>query len=214
MSAVSIERPVWRRFRTRWLARAAAWVRAGGHAAILDERGDVSVLLSVNERGTLPELSLWALLSIDQRRWRRVKDGPAEGLAKARIKPQYLRAVLDWCERDSMHEDPTRVLELDCVACAACCHDADVVLEERDLERFRSAGRRDLAGRAYVRRAKDGRVTLRLSESGRCKLLGPDKHCTIYEIRPDNCRAFVTGSEACLSARDETLGIRDGVRDA
>ena len=210
MSTPSVERPVWRRFRPRWLARAAAYVRAGGHAAIVDERNSVEVLLPVDERGKLSELGLWALLSIEQRRSRRVKTGPAKGLAHVRIRPRFRPAVLDWCARDAMHEGPTREMPLDCMTCAACCHDADVLLDEKDLARFRAGGRKDLTTRAYVRRARDGRVTLRFAKDGRCQLLGPDKLCTIYEIRPENCRAFVAGSEACLSAREETLGLRDG----
>ena len=68
----------------------------------------------------------------------------------------------------------------------------------------------DRTRRAYIKRSRDGRVVLRFAKDGRCQLLGPDKLCTIYEIRPENCRAFVAGSEACLSAREETLGLRDG----
>ncbi|MRG96447.1 YkgJ family cysteine cluster protein [Polyangium spumosum] len=210
MSAPPVERPVWRRFRPRWLARAAAWVRAGGHAAIVNERDTVEVLLGLDERGKLSELGLWALLSIEQRRFRRVKTGPAEGLALVRIRPKFRRAVLDWCVRDAMHEEPRRRVPFDCTTCAACCHDADVRLDENDLARFRAAGRIDLTRRAYVKRTRDGRVSLRFAEDGRCQLLGSDKLCTIYEIRPENCRAFVAGSEACLSAREETLGLRDG----
>ncbi len=210
MSAPFVDRPLWRRFRPRWLARAADYVRAGGHAAIVEDRDSVQVLLGVDERGKLYELGLWALLSIEQRRSRRVKTGPAKGLALARIKPQFVRAVLDWCARDAMHEGPTRGVELDCMTCAACCHDADVLLDDRDLERFRAGGRKDLTTRAYVRRSRDGRVTLRFAKDGRCQLLAADKLCSIYEIRPENCRAFVAGSEACLSAREETLGLRDG----
>jgi uncharacterized protein len=185
-------------------------VRAGGHAAIVlpDER--VDLLLSIGQDGKLTELGLWSLLSIEQQRFRRVSEGPAQGLATARVKRQYEGSVLDWCERDSTHPGAMRDVALDCLACGACCHDANVVLDEVDLARFRGAGRGDLTGRTYVRRARDGKITLRFAASGRCQHLCEDRRCAIYEIRPDNCRAFVVGSEACLSAREETLGIRDG----
>ncbi|WP_437765253.1 YkgJ family cysteine cluster protein [Sorangium sp. So ce327] len=210
MSAYVVSRPVWRRFRPRFLSRAAAHVRAGGHAAIVlpDER--VDLLLSIGEDGKLTELGLWSLLSIEQQRFRRVGEGPAKGLATARVKRQYEGSVLDWCERDSTHPGAIREVALDCLSCGACCHDANVLLDEVDLARFRGAGRGDLTGRAYVRRARDGKITLRFAASGRCQHLCEDLRCAIYEIRPDNCRAFVVGSEACLSAREETLGIRDG----
>lgn len=176
---------------------------------MVDERGVVRALLPVDEKG-ITELGLWALLAIEQRRWRRVPQGPAKGLAVARIKPDFVDVVLDWCARDAMHEGPGRRVELDCMVCAACCHDANVVLVEKDLERFRRGGRPELAGRAYVKRASDGVVTLRFAKDGRCQLLAPDKRCSIYAMRPDNCRAFVAGSEACLAAREDTLGLRDG----
>jgi Fe-S-cluster containining protein len=185
-------------------------VRAGGHAAITHEGGGVDLLVGVDARGKITELGRWALLSIEIARWRRVKGGPAKGLATARLSPRYQGAVLDWCARDSMHEGPTRVLSLDCMDCAACCHDANVVLDEEDLGRWRDAGRADLTGRGYVRRARDGKVTLRFAATGRCQHLGDNLLCGIYALRPDNCRAFVIGSEACLAAREETLGLRDG----
>jgi uncharacterized protein len=210
MSASLVVRPVWRRFLPRWLARAAAHVRAGGHAAIVRPDGGLELLLPVDGEGKLTELALWTLLSIELSRFRRVKDGPALGLAWARASRRYVGAVLDWCERDGVHEGATREVAFDCVTCAACCHDADVLLGKEDLARWKAAGRHDLAGRGYVKRARDGKVTLRFAESGRCQHLQSDRRCGIYELRPDNCRAFVVGSEACLSARDETLGLRDG----
>jgi uncharacterized protein len=223
MSAYVLERPVWRHFRPSYLTRAAAHVRGGGHAAIVDRAGPVELLLTVGEGGKITELGQWSLLAIEQQRWRRVKDGPAKGLARARVREDFEGSVLDWCERDSIHPGPTRTLRLDCLECAACCHDSKVLLDEADFDRFRKAGRADLLGRAYVRRARDGKVTLRFIErppilrgkgapSGTpCQHLGSDRKCGIYAIRPDNCSVFVVGSEACLAAREETLGLRDGV---
>jgi Fe-S-cluster containining protein len=221
MSAYEIVRPVWRRFRARFLARAAAHVRRGGHAAV--EVGEVSqvsgpsghgaaldMLLTVDAAGKITELGLWSILAIEQQRWRRVKVGPAAGLATARVRAKFVGSVLDWCERDSIHEGATRTIHLDCLDCGACCHEANVVLDEADFDRWREAGRKDLLGRAYLKRA-DGKVTLRFAASGRCQNLGRDNKCAIYAIRPDNCSAFVVGSEACLAAREDTLRLRDGL---
>ena len=210
MSAYVIVRPVWRRFRSRYLARAAAHVRSGGHAAIVHDTEVIEMLLTVDDKGKLTELGQWSLLAIEQQRWRRVKEGPAKGLAIARVRPSYGGSVLDWCDRDSLHPGATRTIRLDCLECAACCHDANVLLDEADFERFREGGRSDLLGKAYIKRARDGKVTLRFAESGRCQHLRRDKKCRIYPIRPDNCSAFVVGSEACLAAREDTLGLRDG----
>ncbi len=210
MSAYEVERPIWRTFKPAFLTRAAAHVRAGGHAVIVREDEALEMILGVDAKGKITELGLWSILAIEQQRWRRVVDGPAKGLATARVKPDYEGAVLDWCDRDSMHEGPSRLIRLDCLACAACCHESNVVLDEADLERFRKGGRPDLLGRAYIKRARDGRITLRFAETGQCQHLGRDKKCAVYTIRPDNCRAFVVGSEACLAAREDTLGYRDG----
>lgn len=210
MSAYEVERPIWRRFKPAFLTRAAAHVRAGGHAVIVRDDAALEMILGVDAKGKITELGLWSILAIEQQRWRRVTDGPAKGLASVRVKADYEGAVLDWCERDSVHEGPSRTLHLDCLDCAACCHESNVVLGEADLERFRAGGRPDLLGRAYLKRARDGRITLRFAASGRCQHLGLDRKCQVYTIRPDNCRAFVVGSEACLAAREDTLGLRDG----
>jgi uncharacterized protein len=209
MARAVIVRPIWRRFSARFLANAAAFVRDGGHAAIVRDRGIVDLLLTVDEKGKITEQGQWALLAIEQQRWRRVVSGVARGLAAARASRNFADVVIDWCERDSGHRGPTRAIKLDCTTCAACCHDANVVLDEVDLERWRAADRRDLTAKSYVRRDADGRITLRFAEGGRCQHLRDDKKCGIYELRPENCRVFPAGSEACLAAREDTLGLRD-----
>lgn len=213
MSAYVIERPVWRRFRPTFAARAAAHVRHGGHAAIVHKTGRVDLLLTVGDDKKITELGLWSLLAIEQRRWRRVKVGAAKGLATARVAPKFTGSVIDWCDRDSIHEGPTRTIHLDCLDCGACCHTANVVMDEADLDRFREGGRPDLVHKTYIKRSRDGRITLRFAPSGRCQHLGADIKCAIYPIRPDNCRVFVVGSEACLAAREDTLKLRDGAWD-
>lgn len=210
VTATIIVRPIWRRFRPQWLSRAAAHVRAGGCAAIVDKYDNMTVLLPVDAKGKLPELARWAVLAIEHRRTTRVAHGPAKGLATTRIKPEYAGSVLDWCTRDVVHAGSTRTFELDCIACGACCHDSNVLLDEVDLDRFRRAGRKELTTSKHIVRHKDGRISLRFAKPGPCQLQASDNRCTIYEIRPDNCRRFVTGSEACLAAREETLKLRDG----
>lgn len=209
MSRVTVSRPVWRHFLRKYASDAAAFVRAGGAAALVG-RGDRVDALVEMKRGKLTELAEWALLAVEQPRWRRVASGPARGLALARISPDYAGSVLDWCDRDAVWPGPQRRLTLDCLACAACCNDMNVVLDGDDIARWSEAGRSDLHGRAYVRRKRDGHLVLRLHDSGRCLHLRRDKKCGIYALRPDNCSAFVVGSEACLAAREETLGLRDG----
>jgi len=211
VSSVTVTRPIWRRFWHAYRGDALAFVRQGGHAAIVFANDRVEALVGLDRAGKLTELAEWALLAIEQRRWKRVLDGAAVStVASARVKPEYAEAVLDWCDRDAVYPGPTRRITLDCLRCAACCQDMNVVLGAADVRRWTAAGRSDLHGRAYVRRKRDGRLVLRLHDSGRCLHLRRDKLCRVYEMRPDNCRAFVIGSEACLAAREDTLGLRDG----
>lgn len=214
MSQGTITRPVWRRFEARFLDRAAAWVRSGGHALVIRPDGKQDMILGVDDRGHITKLGLWSILSLEQERRKKIKEGPAAGLVMARVSAHAEDATLDWCERDSIHPKPTRKIKLDCLECAACCHEANVVLYDSDLERFRKAGRPEMTTRAYVKRARDGKITLRFLKNGKCQNLGPDNKCFVYDCRPHNCRVFPVGSEACLAARESTLGLRDGAASA
>jgi Fe-S-cluster containining protein len=102
-------------------------------------------------------------------------------------------------------------VELDCLACGACCKDNRVELDTVDIERFDAAGRADLARPPYAKR-ENGTVILLLRKDKGCKHLGRDNACGIYPIRPDACSHFPVGSECCLSSREEELGIVDGAR--
>jgi hypothetical protein len=210
MASQRVVRPVWRRFDARFWDQAGSWVRRGGHAAVVTDPNTLDMLLGAEEGGKITELGLWSVLAIEQQRYRRVKVGPAAGLWVARVAKHAIDSVLDWCERDAILERPTRALALDCLDCAACCRDATVLLGEDDLDRFREAGRVDLCGSKYVKRERSGKRTLRLLYDGRCQHLGAGNLCSIYEIRPFNCSVFPVGSEACLAARETTLGLRDG----
>lgn len=210
-----VRRPVWRSFRGEYLARAAAHVRAGGFAAVFDGAGgfersrSIRVLLPRRRGGGgLTEPALWALLALEIRHWGTLRTGPARGLSTARIGPRHREFILEWCERDSVHPESTYAMTLDCVRCAACCRDNRVVVEPGDRRLWHRAGRADLDTKPYLRTAK-GVTLLRLADDGRCMHLGTDQRCSIYPLRPGNCRAFPIGSEACLAARLDTLGIID-----
>jgi Fe-S-cluster containining protein len=65
----------------------------------------------------------------------------------------------------------------------------------------------------YTRRS-GGQLMLRVLSNGKCTHLGrKDNLCGIYTHRPDACRYFPAGSECCLFAREEELGIVDGARN-
>lgn len=209
MPKTKIVRPVWRRFAPKFLSRAAAWVRSGGQAAIVHDETKIDIILATDDEGKLTELGLWSLLAIEQRGSRVVSEGPAKGLRMAKAARHSTFAVLDWCERDSAHPGPTRTLRLDCLECGSCCHEANVILDDDDLERFREAGRVELTKSKFIKRSRDGKVRLRFAPDGRCQHLADDLKCRIYELRPFNCSVFPAGSEACLAARESTRKWRD-----
>lgn len=210
----TIHRPIWRKFSPKYLDRAAAWVREGGHAAVekTTKWGDVKridLLLGVDEEGVITEQGEWALLAVELEAHEIVEGGLAKGLARAKCKPQYEEAVLEWCERDAEHVGPTREMALDCLACGSCCHDSNVILFKSDLKRFKKAGRNDLLKKKHIKHKKGGKMVLRFPKHGPCQQLRKNLMCRIYEIRPFNCRVFPVGTEACLAARELTRGWRD-----
>lgn len=210
-----VRRPVWRRFSPAFVGEAARFVAAGGHAAILRKKAGApeveTLVLGVEPGGGITALGFWALLALGGGEHAIAERGPFAGLAVAGVPEGHGEAVLDLCARDAGYPSPTRTLRLSCTRCGACCHDGRVELGPADLERFRLAGRPELGRRPFVRRAPGGTLRLVMLRGGRCKHLGPATRCRIYELRPESCRAFLAGSEACLAAREETLGIRDGL---
>ncbi len=195
-------RPVWRTYDPKYEANSVAHVRDGGHAVI---RGEPRwrLLLPCDE-GMIPELTAWALLDLGVGGFDEVESGEAAGLAVVKLPKRLREQVEEWCERDGEHPGAMVAEALDCRACAMCCRKNRVVLEPEDEARWAEEGRAELSGEGFVR-ASRGRRALRVLRGGDCvHLRGND--CGIYELRPDNCRAFPAGSEGCLSARDEREG--------
>ena len=82
-----------------------------------------------------------------------------------------------------------------------------MLVEPRDLTRFRSAGRNDLA--AWLAPGHFSLPALPTDETGRCVYQGTTERahdCSIYELRPQACRDFRAGSPECVAAR--ALGMR------
>ncbi len=208
---MKITRPVWRRFAPKFEANAVAWVKRGGAAVIVHSNTRLQLLLEAGPDGKPTELALWAVLALEQQKPRLIKEGKAKGLFTILAVPHAREAVLDWCERDAGHPGHTRTLDLDCLDCGACCHEANVLLDESDLDRFREGGRADLTTSRYIKRTRDGKIRLRFAKDGRCQNLLQDNKCRIYPLRPFNCSVFPMGSEACLAAREMTLNLRDDV---
>jgi uncharacterized protein len=210
MDAMRVTRPVVRSYTWRHREQAAAWVRRGGHAVVWRESRRARLIFSRPRRGDDFDLGWWSVLDLGRSEYRVARSGPFAGMGYLRVPHDCYSIVRSRVVRDSIHAEPTRDLDLDCLECAACCRDNRVELNEGDVERFAGAGRGELARPPYARR-QDGRLILVLQSDRRCKHLGTDNKCGIYPIRPDACSTFPAGSECCLSSREEEMGIVDGV---
>src|SRR5437899_1027627 len=202
MPASIITRPIVRQFKARFSREIAAHVRAGGHAVVWESPSRARLVLPVPKKGDDYDLALWSLLDLGKSRWKVIERGALRGLATALVPRDCFDVVRHRAERDSIFPGPMRTLELDCLACGACCKDNLVVLEDADLERFAEARRAEL-GRAPYTRKVDGKLVLRLLRSKDCRHLMSDNKCAIYPIRPDACSTFPMGSECCLFSREE-----------
>ena len=94
-------------------------------------------------------------------------------------------------------------VEYDCLACGACYHGLDVLLDQADQDRFEQ--RPDL-----LRKTREywcGQTVLfmkRDKQHDRCVALDVTPgcwKCTIYDERPQLCRDFQAGSDDCKAAR-------------
>jgi len=206
-----VRRPVVRSFDKRFVRECAAWVRAGGHAVLWDSPDRARLVLPRPDPDDPMDLGRWSIMDLGKSSYAVVRRGPLEGLATTPVPSDTLDIVRERATRDSIHRGPTRSMNLDCLACGSCCRSNDVILEKVDERRFARAGRTELMRPPLARRRRDGRIRLRLLPNGDCHHLGKDNRCAIYAIRPDACSQFPVGSECCLFAREEEMGIVDGL---
>jgi hypothetical protein len=211
MSATPVTRPVVRSFDWSYLAEASSWVRAGGHAVVWLSARKARLVFAKPREGDDSDLGRWSALDLGRSNYSVATRGVFAGMAFLRVPHDCYPIVRDRVVRDSVHPGPTREIALDCLACAACCRDNRVELDDEDVARFEHAGRGELARPPYARR-DDGAIVLVLRTDKRCKHLESDNRCGIYAIRPGACSTFPPGSECCLSAREEETGVVDGAR--
>jgi hypothetical protein len=202
-------RPVVRSFKQRFSKNAAEFVRSGGHAIVWESERRARIVFQ--EPRTEEDFGAWAIYDLGKSSWQVHHSGTFEGLASALVPRDCIWIVKRRVERDSIHKGPKRKVAFDCTTCAACCRDNEVILQNGDAERFTAAGRDDLLHPPMAQKRDDGRVVLTLLGDGRCRHLGGDNRCGVYEIRPLACSEFPMGSECCLYAREEELEIYDGV---
>ncbi len=185
-------------------------MRAGGHGVLWHSPERAHLVLPRFGPKDLMDLGRWAILDLGKASYGVAKKGPLRGLVTTPVQEDCLDIVREWATRDSIHEGPKRAIELDCLKCGACCRDNEVVLEKVDFRRARRGKAEHMLKPPYTRR-KDGQLLLKVLSNGKCTHLGRGNKCAIYTHRPDACRYFPAGSECCLFAREEELGILDGL---
>jgi Fe-S-cluster containining protein len=96
-------------------------------------------------------------------------------------------------------------MELDCLACGACCRQASdgrILVPEQDLVRWRRQGRTDLLDQLVP--GHFGEMAFAFTEDGACVHLGTTASpnaCSIYPDRGTTCRDFEKGSWQCHEFR-------------
>lgn len=117
-----------------------------------------------------------------------------------------------------------RQLRFECTGCGRCCFggDDDYVLvntgEAEAIRRHLGLSRSWFRRRYLVRLEDDVRYGIAL-RAGRCVFLGADLRCSIYSVRPVQCRTYPFWPELVESARAwrreakrcEGIGRGDGV---
>jgi uncharacterized protein len=209
MAAVTILRPVVRSYSIRQASAAAVHVRGGGHALVWDSPKRARLVVPFFEDDVVEDLGWWSILDIRKQRYQVIRSGKLKGLIETLVPPDCHGIVRRRAIRDEPHRGSIRRMRLDCLACGACCRANQVILDGQDVERFVQANRRDLVRPPFTKR-NGKRLVLRLNASRACRHLLPDNRCAVYALRPGMCREFPAGSECCLSARAEELGIWDG----
>jgi uncharacterized protein len=162
-----------------------------------------------DEDQDIGNLGFWAILDIYKHRYQVITRGLLRGFIETLVPRDCLGIATRRAIRDEVHEGALRTLRLDCLECGACCNGPEVILEPKDIERFDDCGLSKLCRPPWARRLK-GKLTLILNDKKRCRHHRRDHRCGIYEARPNACREFPMGSEGCLSARGEELGLWDG----
>ncbi len=209
--AATVYRPIVRSFKRPYAKEAAAWARSGGHSVYWESEKRARIYFPKPAEGDEADFGLWAIYDMAKFRWDEHHAGIWKGLGSTLVPRDCHWIVKRRAERDSIHKGPTRRVSWDCQSCAACCRDNEVILLPPDIERFKEAGLGHLAKPPYAKRHKDGRIILTLLQNKRCRHLARDNRCKIYDARPHACSEFPMGSECCMWAREDILGLHDGV---
>lgn len=197
-----VVRPLWRAFGPKQRTALAKHARAGGLSVFKPEQGSWILYGDAGPAGEpLPLLVDFAVRAIEAARWAEVTEAPLEGLVAANITKGWRARVDEWIARDAEFKGATTETAFDCMACAACCFDNHVVLDDEDMLRLKQAALLD-----KIERRKGVNVLPLLKTTKACVHLRKDLACGIYRARPSMCREFPAGSEQCMASREQKYG--------
>jgi Fe-S-cluster containining protein len=99
-----------------------------------------------------------------------------------------------------LHEEAFE--KIDCLQCAACCKNYSPRFKTPDVKRIsRHLGQKESSFiDTYLRVDEEGDFVVKASP---CPFLGEDNHCSIYEVRPSDCRRFPYTDEDVLLRRQQ-----------
>lgn len=89
----------------------------------------------------------------------------------------------------------TEPLKFECTQCGRCCSGGGayhVFLKANEAEQIRGMLQlsRDWFQRRYLRRLESGELTVVLQADGRCSFLDAEGRCSVYTVRPTQCRTY------------------------
>jgi Fe-S-cluster containining protein len=87
-----------------------------------------------------------------------------------------------------LHQEAFSIV--DCTRCANCCRTMRIVITDEDIPRI--AGHLGLAPDEFISTYLewDEKEGCYLIKTTPCPFLGADSKCTIYDVRPENCRGY------------------------
>jgi Fe-S-cluster containining protein len=89
----------------------------------------------------------------------------------------------------------TEPLRFECTQCGRCCSgggDYHVFLSAAEAERIRDVLQLSTTWfrRRYLHRLDSGELTVGLNADGRCSFLDAEGRCSVYAVRPTQCRTY------------------------
>ena len=99
-----------------------------------------------------------------------------------------------------------QALHFSCTACGDCCitgNDYYVYLSTREAERLRKYLElsRSWFRRRYLERLDNGDLVAASEDDGRCVFLDENRNCSVYPVRPLQCRTYPFWPELAGSSR-------------